>query len=504
MKGNDTLKEKDMDYSIDIWALGICVIEMAEGNYSNQLNKEDLSSSKIPLSITHSSNPLNFSEEFKDFVNQCMQVDLSKRPRASKLFDHPFISKYKGEIAHIRRKFYKEKLEKVAEFKKQLIFQTRNQMNQIHRIQPENLVSEENIADESDMPNNTVEEIALRLNNNDTIDYTLDSDNYNTFIEKPSFNLTEGPSHIEMTNRSPIYMNTCPQTREPLSYIKSLNLDDSEEQSFDITPRIDQLSINLQSSRINSPDEKRDLRIPPLKIMPSTTIYPGNMPTIESQYSCENTYKKSKTNKDDLNKSIMSTQNLITKQGFAKAKMYKATNESNFVVKHRISATNINTNLNHSIDTDTTLNPLSLNRQNLEKFGENYSGVNTTRQMIEGLENFTSNIPRLSSKELTASTAADSKIGSSSFKSIFHTPNPSDCPKDLILKVVKENLECGARLYIIESPNIDEEKDLKKLNVQGEKLRLEAQMKKELEQIKKKYNSMFRDLEKVSTNSNSK
>ncbi|GMG39015.1 unnamed protein product [Ambrosiozyma monospora] len=89
----EIVKHRDYTFTADIWSLGITAIELAYG--------------KPPLSEYHPFDVLfkipddppptlgsGFSEEFNDFVNQCLNKDPLKRPKAVHLLKHKFIKKY--------------------------------------------------------------------------------------------------------------------------------------------------------------------------------------------------------------------------------------------------------------------------------------------------------------------------------------------------------------------------------------------------------------------------
>jgi len=492
---SETINGEACDYSIDIWDLGVCVIEMREEMlkmYQSMPVKQEFSGMRSP---TDSPKNLICSKEMKNFVDLCLQPDPSQRPKASELLHHPFILKYKADLPQIRRRFCQERLEKLTEYKKSLLVQNKTQSFASQKPHIEGM-GEENVVDESDMPNNTVDEIAQKLHNENTIDYTMESDNYLTFIDRTSFQLTELPSHIELTNRSPI----CPMKnagKEPISNIKPRKNERNEEenQDLDVTRKLD--DISLQNVQLNFEPEKKSVKVPPLKLKTSLPIYTGKMPTIESQYSSENTYTKSKGNREEMYRSGCS--NYLTNQiKSGKTKNYKATNESNFVVKHKISNTYMNTQMNESIDSETTINPISEYRRKADL--SEMHGPDTTRQMIVGLENYAANIPRLyihkELKENTVSTAVDSKIGSGSLKSLLHTPNTSDMRQSIILKVVRENLECSHPIRTKEFHSRTENETRLDESAEAEKFRLELEMQKELEEIRMKYKSKLKSLQK--------
>ncbi|TPX44936.1 hypothetical protein SeMB42_g04165 [Synchytrium endobioticum] len=79
------------DYKIDIWSLGIMAIELAVGKPP----KHDQHPMDILFAIPTSPPPKlegEFSAEYKDFVNCCLQKTPTTRPSASHLLKHPFVS----------------------------------------------------------------------------------------------------------------------------------------------------------------------------------------------------------------------------------------------------------------------------------------------------------------------------------------------------------------------------------------------------------------------------
>lgn len=76
-------QETGYDYPADIWSLGITAIELsdAEAPYS------DLPAMTVLLRVINSPSPVlkkekNWSNEFKAFVNDCLQKDPELRPKA--------------------------------------------------------------------------------------------------------------------------------------------------------------------------------------------------------------------------------------------------------------------------------------------------------------------------------------------------------------------------------------------------------------------------------------
>lgn len=98
-------------------------------------------------------------------------------------------------------------------------------------------------------------------------------------------------------------------------------------------------------------------------------------------------------------------------------------------------------------------------------------------------------------KELTVSTAPESKNGSSVFRPIFNGQSGlsgqsqvSHQEKSQLFKIIKENLEHS---YTESASNKENSRDL-----ELEKSRLEQQMRDEVENIQRKYQEKMKNLEK--------
>lgn len=88
----ELIRGQNYDQKVDIWSLGIMVMEMAEGDppYMDfpPLRALFLITTKGIPGLKH---PEKWSAEFKDFVSQCLEKDAENRPTAEQLLFHPFI-----------------------------------------------------------------------------------------------------------------------------------------------------------------------------------------------------------------------------------------------------------------------------------------------------------------------------------------------------------------------------------------------------------------------------
>lgn len=81
------------DTKVDIWSLGIMIMEMAEGE-PPYMDLPPLTA--LRLIVVDGIPPLNdakWSQDLRDFVSACLTVKVDRRPSASDLLRHPFISR---------------------------------------------------------------------------------------------------------------------------------------------------------------------------------------------------------------------------------------------------------------------------------------------------------------------------------------------------------------------------------------------------------------------------
>ena len=109
----ETFRDQPYDFKVDIWSLGITLIEMAQ----MEPPYHEMSPMRVLLKIQKSEppkldKPSKWSREFVDFVRLCLIKDPNKRPRAEELLEHPFVREARDP---------KPILELLAEYKAEIV-----------------------------------------------------------------------------------------------------------------------------------------------------------------------------------------------------------------------------------------------------------------------------------------------------------------------------------------------------------------------------------------------
>lgn len=93
----ELIRGQDYDQKVDIWSLGVMIMEMAEG----EPPYIDFPPIRALFLITTKGIPElkdqdKWSPEFKDFVSKCLNNSAELRPTCKELLDHEFITKHKS------------------------------------------------------------------------------------------------------------------------------------------------------------------------------------------------------------------------------------------------------------------------------------------------------------------------------------------------------------------------------------------------------------------------
>jgi serine/threonine protein kinase len=88
----EVVKHRQYDEKVDIWSLGIMMIEMVDGE-PPYLDEEPLRA--LYLIATNGTPKINnkdrISAQLENFIDSCLQVNPAKRPSAQELSEHTFL-----------------------------------------------------------------------------------------------------------------------------------------------------------------------------------------------------------------------------------------------------------------------------------------------------------------------------------------------------------------------------------------------------------------------------
>ena len=196
----------DYNEKTDIWSLGITCLEMIEGDPPNSQLKPRFVIEKIgkePPSAAELLKGKKYSEEFKDFVKKCLEVNQRKRPNAKELLKHNFIIKFNKGKDFIKN-LVKNHLKNVEEFREEIL-QEKNKDKILESTQKkgDNINSPKKVKEKNQKKNKKIDN--GNINNIDEKEKLLNSSSI--FRKNNKKIIGNKESRNKKNNGSPYYKN---------------------------------------------------------------------------------------------------------------------------------------------------------------------------------------------------------------------------------------------------------------------------------------------------------
>ncbi|RCH79188.1 hypothetical protein CU097_000850, partial [Rhizopus azygosporus] len=96
----ELVQQKIVNYKIDIWALGIVILEVLNGGkapYEDEGLEEEEIKQRI-LQVQRPVYPPNLPSQLVDLLDHCLDPDPHTRYSANQILEHPFLSSYEPEL----------------------------------------------------------------------------------------------------------------------------------------------------------------------------------------------------------------------------------------------------------------------------------------------------------------------------------------------------------------------------------------------------------------------
>ena len=237
------VKNINYDMKTDIWSLGITCAELWDGKppFSdlNPKNAMEKIASCTPT-VNDVINRNEHSEEFYDFVKQCLEVDPQKRPSAKELINHKFITRYSRG-----NKFLSELVSKHAED----ILKYRKMVNEKNKIKDKVIEKNENFEKYNNncINSNKKEIIYCDIVNMDNIE-NLNNDNN---VNEEGFKLTLGQKNILNEEEPQQIMVNQSNGTSHFNYEGKVNFSQQKDKLLN-NSKIFSPSDNLENNAINS------------------------------------------------------------------------------------------------------------------------------------------------------------------------------------------------------------------------------------------------------------
>ncbi|KAL4469791.1 hypothetical protein ABPG72_022111 [Tetrahymena utriculariae] len=183
----EQLNKQKYTNKVDIWALGICIIEMAEGMPPYGDLRPTSAMKMIKQNpIVNFQDSKQFSDELNNFLSHCLQINPEERWSAEQLLNHDFFKFHKENLEYERKSLYERRKNALQQYK---IANLKNEISNSSYSGSNSSINYSYYRNQL-LFNSQEQQLQVQNQNKSSSDSSQAEQNFQTFIEKSSFQKT--------------------------------------------------------------------------------------------------------------------------------------------------------------------------------------------------------------------------------------------------------------------------------------------------------------------------
>ncbi|EAS02701.2 Serine/Threonine kinase domain protein (macronuclear) [Tetrahymena thermophila SB210] len=260
----EQLNKQKYTNKVDIWALGICIIEMAEGMPPYGDLRPTSAMKMIKQNpIVNFQDPQQFSDELNNFLCHCLQINPEDRWTAEQLLNHDFFKIHKENLEYERKSLYERRKNALQQYK---IANLKNEISNSSYSGSNSSINYSYYRNQL-LFNSQEQQLQIQNQNKSSSDSSQAEQNFQTFIEKNSFQKTfiekdsssnDSQNNFGQQNQKQQQQQQQQKQQNNNDYIPSyfqyfgINCNQSPNNNFNIQNNINVQIINTSISEDNS------------------------------------------------------------------------------------------------------------------------------------------------------------------------------------------------------------------------------------------------------------